>query len=528
MIHTTRIKPTKKFYFMLAVLVLSITSILCGASLIGVSANMPLGTKLNLSVGSSIQLLPNQNGGYFLIQNYDSQTHIILLDNHGNILQKHNFDANYRTVCTSADYLYLLLDDQTADYDKSTLVYYNLAETSLINYQISTLDAALKTFTVTQNGTIYGIDYWNEQSLLAYPHISESGISTAIPLKTFDFALGALCTSPNDRLYIEPDHSNDFYIADAGQGLPYQFFKGASVQHYPSLPNRTLSNGVLLDKNQQLYRIHTDNVSLFSLLNDTVYTDACMLSDDSILCVPDKSARLDVISLNNSVLDSYTLTGECIAISANQNEVGMILKQQDSFYFVTLTELKNVNNSPPSSTITSSLPASSIPQEDQDNSDNLSKPDESISSNVNSDIEPDIIPNQLTSDRFSIDRSNNTIVLPPTTTFAVLRNNLNSTKDTIIVKNLSGTTISSGNLGTGYTVSLQINNVITDQLTIIVKGDLNGTGTVNSRDVLLLYNYLNKSESLTTAGLLASDLNNDDLIDTSDLLLLKQQIASEK
>ncbi len=233
MIHTTRIKPTKKFYFMLAVLVLSITSILCGASLIGVSANMPLGTKLNLSVGSSIQLLPNQNGGYFLIQNYDSQTHIILLDNHGNILQKHNFDANYRTVCTSADYLYLLLDDQTADYDKSTLVYYNLAETSLINYQISTLDAALKTFTVTQNGTIYGIDYWNEQSLLAYPHISESGISTAIPLKTFDFALGALCTSPNDRLYIEPDHSNDFYIADAGQGLPYQFFKGASVQHYP-------------------------------------------------------------------------------------------------------------------------------------------------------------------------------------------------------------------------------------------------------------------------------------------------------
>ena len=79
----------------------------------------------------------------------------------------------------------------------------------------------------------------------------------------------------------------------------------------------------------------------------------------------------------------------------------------------------------------------------------------------------------------------------------MLRDSLNSTKDTIIMKNLSNTTISSGNLGTGYTVALQIDGLIVDKLTIIIKGDINGTGTVNSRDVQLLYDQLNGSETLS-------------------------------
>ena len=94
------------------------------------------------------------------------------------------------------------------------------------------------------------------------------------------------------------------------------------------------------------------------------------------------------------------------------------------------------------------------------------------------------------------------------------------------MKNLSGTTINSGNLGTSYTVALEIDGSIVDKLTIIVKGDINGTGTVNSRDVQLLYDQLNGSETLSDIQLLACDMNSDELIDTSDLLLLKQQIVS--
>ena len=94
------------------------------------------------------------------------------------------------------------------------------------------------------------------------------------------------------------------------------------------------------------------------------------------------------------------------------------------------------------------------------------------------------------------------------------------------MKNLSGSIVKSGNLGTGYTVALQINGTAADMLTIVVKGDVNGTGTVNSRDVQMLYEHLNGEETLSGIELIACDINGDELVDTSDLLLLKQQIAS--
>ena len=203
-------------------------------------------------------------------------------------------------------------------------------------------------------------------------------------------------------------------------------------------------------------------------------------------------------------------------MATNAKDTGILLKQENSFYFVTLSQLNRIETLPNSSGTTSSeIPSvPSTPNESDHEHDQSSYPD---SSNY---------PYQLESDTFLIDRSNNTIYLPPSTTFAVLRDSLNSTKDTIIMKNLSNTTISSGNLGTGYTVALQIDGLIVDKLTIIIKGDINGTCTVNSRDVQLLYDQLNGSETLSDLQLLACDINSDELINTSDLLLLKQQIVS--
>ena len=46
-------RRTKKYYLLLAVALLSIASLLSGATLIGISMSTPTGTKLNISVGSS-------------------------------------------------------------------------------------------------------------------------------------------------------------------------------------------------------------------------------------------------------------------------------------------------------------------------------------------------------------------------------------------------------------------------------------------------------------------------------------------
>ena len=79
-------RRTKKYYLLLAVALLSIVSLLCGATLIGISMNTPTGTKLNISVGSSTQLIPKKDEGYFLIQNQDQGTYIALLSEQGYVL----------------------------------------------------------------------------------------------------------------------------------------------------------------------------------------------------------------------------------------------------------------------------------------------------------------------------------------------------------------------------------------------------------------------------------------------------------
>lgn len=94
-------KHTKKYYLLLVVALLSVASLLCGATLIGISMNTPTGTKLNIAVGSSTKLIPKKDEGYFLIQNQDQETYVALLSEQGYILQEQTFHRKYNEVCYS-------------------------------------------------------------------------------------------------------------------------------------------------------------------------------------------------------------------------------------------------------------------------------------------------------------------------------------------------------------------------------------------------------------------------------------------
>lgn len=505
----------KKYYLLLIIALLSIASLLCGATLIGISMNTPTGTKLNISVGSSTKLIPKKDEGYFLIQNQEQGTYVALLSEQGYILQEQTFNRKYNEVCYSADYLYILMSDSE---HKSSIITYQLSDTSVTNYQTTELSTALYSFTTSQDGTIYGIDYWDRHSLLAYTNVSEKTSAQPILLNTFEASLDKLCTSPDGILYVTLKDNTDVYTASISQGLPYHFNLHQTDTDIPSFSPHTLTNDILCDRNGYLYQLHTEQASLFTLLSDTCYTNACPLTDTNILVSPASKEYLEELDFNGTIHNRYQIKGECIAMATNAKDTGILLKQEDSLYFITLSELSRIENTPDSSGPNSSeFDSVSSTTNESDHENDQSSHSDSSSSNY---------PYQLESDTFLIDRSNNTIFLPPATTFAVLRDSLNSTKDTIIMKNLSGTTINSGNLGTSYTVALEIEGSIVDKLTIIVKGDINGTGTVNSRDVQLLYDQLNGSETLSDIQLLACDMNSDELIDTSNLLLLKQQIVS--
>ena len=62
---------------------------------------------------------------------------------------------------------------------------------------------------------------------------------------------------------------------------------------------------------------------------------------------------------------------------------------------------------------------------------------------------------------------------------------------------------------------------IYDELTIIVKGDLNGDGKVNLIDYLMVQKYLTRILNFNSIQLLAGDINLDDLVTTPDFTFIR-------
>lgn len=75
-----------------------------------------------------------------------------------------------------------------------------------------------------------------------------------------------------------------------------------------------------------------------------------------------------------------------------------------------------------------------------------------------------------------------------------------------------------GNIGTGFTMVIESNNIEVDRYSISVKGDLSGEGNISKADVKILSEYFMNVSTLTDEQYTASDCNGDNIIDGVDLL----------
>ena len=84
--------------------------------------------------------------------------------------------------------------------------------------------------------------------------------------------------------------------------------------------------------------------------------------------------------------------------------------------------------------------------------------------------------------------------------------------------------------GTGMTVKLYGNDMQNpiDMLTIVLKGDLDGDGYINSTDKQYISEYSRNERTLTGAYYNASDINDDGVSDIADVLLLEFKIGGTK
>ncbi len=94
---------------------------------------------------------------------------------------------------------------------------------------------------------------------------------------------------------------------------------------------------------------------------------------------------------------------------------------------------------------------------------------------------------------------------------------------TIVVKNSSGTTITSGTISTGMTLSITANGV-NSSYTIVIKGDINGDGKISALDYVKVRNYLDKKNTLTAAQSKAADTNSDGKISALDYVKVRNHL----
>ena len=83
-----------------------------------------------------------------------------------------------------------------------------------------------------------------------------------------------------------------------------------------------------------------------------------------------------------------------------------------------------------------------------------------------------------------------------------------------------GQEIGSGKLRTGY--SLKKYGI---EYPLVVRGDLNASGTVNSRDIKLFMEHLVGNSTLTGVFAIAADWNGDGNLDNRDLVLLSKKVT---
>ena len=92
------------------------------------------------------------------------------------------------------------------------------------------------------------------------------------------------------------------------------------------------------------------------------------------------------------------------------------------------------------------------------------------------------------------------------------------------IKNAKGEKVTSGNIGTGYTVKYN-----GKEYTVIKLGDVNGDGKVNSGDTLALKQHIEKIKYVTNNNYKeAADVNEDGKINYGDSLITKQHVANIK
>ncbi len=119
------------------------------------------------------------------------------------------------------------------------------------------------------------------------------------------------------------------------------------------------------------------------------------------------------------------------------------------------------------------------------------------------------------------------IGIEPKTSIEDFKDNLDNENSMIFVYDLEGNEYSGSYVGTGLIVKYEFEGNVLDELTIVVRGDLNSDGDITTADYVKMKNYILKKVDFNEIEMIAGDLTKSSSIGTTDYVKLKNYILKK-
>lgn len=477
-------------------------------------------------------ILPDGNGNFF-ITSYDknsAKSALAYIDNTSETptIKKLNF-FNNGSQTESFDYKYT-----TANYHNSYLYLTNATGTNISPYKIRLNQNLLaliseislseskivspKQIALGNNGNLFILGSSKANSVAVYSATEELINSNGLSQSGKTFHTVATDISKN-YLYALDDSNNMLrYNTTLGNFTFENPVSEINTQNFKFLTDSTFvtSDGFICTLNNADFKLD----SQVKIAAEPKNYPACVASSfdaSSILAKTDDKIISQIRCSDGAITGKFELDENILAISTSGSKIiaitGDALPQN-----ITLINEKGI--------IEVTQPEPEKPNEGDDSKDNpgddnkdTDNPEEKPSDETDDD--------SITSDIHHIDIKNHIISeISAGTTFGEFKNNLTFNGYSLIFKDSKGN-VKTGNstkIGTGYTVTFVKDGTEKILFKLIVQGDLTGTGTLTSRDILAFVNYLLGKANLDDASLQAANINEDDEANTIDLFLMYKML----
>ncbi len=399
-------------------------------------------------------------------------------------------------------------------------------------------------FVVSGRGYVYTVTSKNGNSII-FP-LSEKGTETSVILEKFGIYKNCLETDCKQRFYAVDGQNNNIVTVFDKQGdmlknvtasktVSTLFYSETYDKVYGitsggildienekeiscKVPrgNMTTCGNICTDSKGNVYRFDEEKGFVYQYSSD--YESICASSDGIYakngrnIFILNETGKPEGYFETNTYIDGLISSGKHTGYYVNGNI--FIIKKSD------IQKMKEQSENEDKDNKESKILTSSTDKTVSKSSVEIPEYELNTKNEENSYVSAN---NGLISiDRGKLELSGNYLFLKENMTLAEIKKCMDYGDASLRAVNHNGKEITSGNVGTGWKIYIPADS--TSFIETVLKGDVTGEGSVNSRDVTGIGDFILEKTELSPAETFAADIDDNGVIDIRDMFMLYKSI----